>query len=110
VGALSSHRGKWHHGKLGEDNPGHGGWGMFSSSNVENAWGNFSAKGSDSPEKMRVLSESEFLKVIRDDDIMEALEKLLEENGIPLTADIQLIEVPNEKDSSKKGYLIAVAD
>lgn len=108
IGALSSHRGKWYHGALGEDNPGHGGWGVFSSSNVENAWGNFSAEGSDSKD-MRVLSPDEIAQLINNDpDILEAINERVKAAGITGDPDIQLIEVPNEKDSNKKGYLIAV--
>ena len=113
IGALSKHGNKWHHGAIGEDNPGHNwltGWGMFSTSNVENAWGNFSAEGSDSKD-MRVLSSDEFMRLIQSDpDILQAIEERCKAAGVdPTTADIQIIEVPNEKGGGgQKGYLIAV--
>jgi ParB-like chromosome segregation protein Spo0J len=50
IGAISKHGDKWYHGAIGDDNPGHNwlrGFGFGSTSNVENAWGNFSAEGSD---------------------------------------------------------------
>lgn len=108
IGALSSHNGKWYSGALGEDNPGHTGWGMFSSSNVEDAWGNLSAEGSDSS-IMRVLSADELIKVLgKDSNLSEALAERCKAAGVdPENADIQLVEVPNET-GSRKGYLIAV--
>ena len=83
---------------------------MFSTSNVENAWGNFSAEGSDSKD-MRVLSSDEFMRLIQSDsDILQAIEERCKASGVdPTTADIQIIEVPNEKGGGgQKGYLIAV--
>lgn len=113
IGAISRHGGKWHHGAIGDDNPGHNwlrGWGFGSTSNVENAWGNFSAEGSDS-NQMRVLSPSEMMNLVSSDpDILDAIQKQAEAMNIdPTSADIQLIEVPNEKGGGgDKGYLIAV--
>ena len=105
IGAISNHGGKWYHGALGDDNPGHSGWGMFSSSNVENAWGNFSAEGSDS-KNMKVLAPGE---IPTDEGLLKAIVERCQAAGVnPEQADIQIIEVPNEKDSRKKGYLIAV--
>ena len=113
IGALSKHGGKWYHGALDSDNPGHNfprAWGWGSTSNVENIWGNFSAEGSDSKD-MRVLSQDEMLQLVaKDQDILDAIDKMAEESGIdPEISDIQLIEVPNEKGGGgQKGYLIAV--
>lgn len=108
IGAISSHGGKWYHGSLGEDNPGHKGWGFLSSSNVENAWGNFSAEGSDGT--MRVLSSSETENLMNDPELSKAIIERIEiatKSGIKGT-NVQIVEVPNESDSNKKGYLIAV--
>ncbi len=113
IGAISRHGDKWYHGAIGDDNPGHNGlrgWGFGSTSNVENAWGNFSAEGSDS-KKMRVLSPDEMMQLVSSEpDILEAIQKQAEAMNIdPTKADIQLIEVPNEKGGSgENGYLIAV--
>lgn len=113
IGAISRHGNKWYHGAIGDDNPGHNfpralGWG--STSNVENAWGNFSAEGSDSKD-MRVLSPDEMIRLVsQDTSLLEAIQQRAEAMGIdPEKADIQLIEVPNEKGGGgDKGYLIAV--
>lgn len=113
IGAISKHGDKWHHGAIGDDNPGHNfprAWGWGSTSNVENAWGNFSAEGSDSKD-MRVLSPSEMVSLVSTDaELLQAIQERAEAMGIdPNTADIQLIEVPNEKGGGgQKGYLIAV--
>lgn len=113
IGAISRHGDKWHTGGIGEDNPGHGGlrgWGFGSTSNVENMWGNFSAEGSDSKE-MRVLSPDEMMRLVSsDNELLDAIQKRAEAMNIdPEKADIQLIEVPNEKGGGGgKGYLIAV--
>ena len=113
IGAISKHGNKWHHGAIGEDNPGHNfprAWGWGSTSNVENAWGNFSAEGSDSKD-MRVLSPDEMLNLVSTDaDLLQAIQERAQAMGVdPNTADIQLIEVPNEKGGGgQKGYLIAV--
>ncbi len=113
IGAISRHGNKWYHGAIGEDNPGHNflrGWGFGSTSNVENAWGNFSAEGSDSSQ-MRVLSPDEMITLVNSNpDILDAIQKQAEAMNIdPTKADIQLIEVPNEKGGGgDKGYLIAV--
>lgn len=118
IGATSKHSGEWVHGEIGQDVPKRG-WGLTSSSNVESAWGNFSAESSDS-NKMRVLNEDE-LAVLYDREpyVKKAVEdrfnafcakKGIDPNGQEANKyDVQLIEVPNESDSSKKGYLIAVA-
>lgn len=113
IGAISRHGDKWYHGALGDDNPGHNfprAWGWGSTSNVENIWGNFSAEGSDSKD-MRVLSADEFMQLISSDqDILTAIEERCQQAGVdPTKADIQIIEVPNEKGGGgQKGYLIAV--
>lgn len=117
IGALTNSRGKWRYGAIGADVPGHG-WGFQSSSNVESKWGNFSAEGSDSPD-MRVLSSDDVTRLLsQNPELLEAfnaqVSSYLEKMGVDpnsdaaLDLDIQLIEVPNEKDSKKKGYLIAV--
>lgn len=116
IGAISSHNGKWYTGGIGEDNPGHKGWGWTSSSNVEDWRGNFSAEGSDASglrpggtAEMRVLSPSELEALIMSDPaILDKIEERKKKANITGDPDIQLIEVPNEQDSSKKGYLIAV--
>ena len=109
IGAISKHGNKWHHGAIGENNPGHWGWGFMSTSNVENAWGNFSAEGSDSKE-MRVLSADEVQRLCASDpEILTAIEERLKASNLDGTQDIQIIEVPNEKGGGgQKGYLIAV--
>lgn len=113
IGAISRHGNKWYHGAIGDDNPGHDflrGWGFGSTSNVESAWGNFSAEGSDSKD-MRVLSPDEMIRLVSSDvELLEAIQERATAMGIdPNTADIQLIEVPNEKGGrGQKGYLIAV--
>ena len=115
--AFSSHRGKYYTGKIGEDNPGHDGWGFTSSSNVEDAWGNFSASGSDSKNKMKVLTPDEVsLITASGSDLNNLIKAQINhyaiENSIddPNSIQFQLIEVPNEKDSNKKGYLLAFPD
>ena len=120
IGAISKHGNKWHHGAIDEDNPGHnfpGAWGWASTSNVENMWGNFSAEGSDSRKlgfsghaKMRVLSEDEITQLTKEQGIWDAIEARCKAAEIdPTTADIQIIEVPNEiGGGDQKGYLIAV--
>ena len=113
IGAISKHGDKWYHGAIGDDNPGHNwlrGWGFGSTSNVENAWGNFSAEGSDAGD-MRVLSPDEMLRLVSSDsELLQAIQERAQAMGVdPNTADIQLIEVPNEKGGGgQKGYLIAV--
>lgn len=111
IGAISKHGNKWHTGAIGEDNPGHWGWGYMSTSNVENAWGNFSAEGSDKPATMRVLSSDEVMRLVSSDpEIMNAIEERCEAAGVdPTSADLQIVEVPNEKGGGgQNGYLIAV--
>jgi hypothetical protein len=109
VGAVSKHGNKWHHGAIGDNNPGHWGWGFMSTSNVENAWGNFSAEGSDSKD-MRVLSADEVQRLCASDpEILTAIEERLKASNLDGTQDIQIVEVPNEKGGGgQKGYLIAV--
>ena len=83
----------------------------MSTSNVENKWGNFSAEGVDSPAKMRVLSADEFMRLVSaDESILQAIEERCNAAGIdPTTADIQIVEVPNERGAKgQKGYLVAV--
>ena len=110
IGAVSSHKGSWYTGRLGDDNPGHDGWGFTSSSNVEDIWGNFSAEGDDS-KKMKVLSYSELAALTAADPNLEkAIDNMIKaavDAGTPLH-DFRVIEVPNEKDSNKKGYLVAL--
>ena len=116
IGAISRHGGKWHNGAIGDDNPGHNflrGWGFGSTSNVENWWGNFSANLHDSEDvpSMRVLSPDEMLRLVSSDsELLQAIQERAQAMGVdPNTADIQLIEVPNEKGGGgQKGYLIAV--
>lgn len=111
IGAISKHGNKWHTGAIGENNPGHWGWGFMSTSNVENAWGNFSAEGVDKPANMRVLSSDEVMRLVSSDpEIMSAIEERCEAAGVdPTSADLQIVEVPNEKGGGgQKGYLIAV--
>lgn len=113
IGAISRHGDKWWHGAIGDDNPGHDfprslGWG--STSNVENAWGNFSAEGSDAS-SMRVLSPDEMMRLVStDSELLQAIQERAQAAGVdPNTADIQIIEVPNESGGGgQKGYLIAV--
>ena len=121
IGALSKHGDQWYHGALGEDNPGHnfpGAWGWASTSNVENAWGNFSAEGSDSKD-MRVLSGDELNRALQEEGLNIELNNMLDEylaahgieKGSPQEGalDIQMIEVPNERGGgNQKGYLIAI--
>lgn len=113
IGAISKHGDKWYHGAIGDDNPGHNwlrGWGFGSTSNVENAWGNFSAEGSDAGD-MRVLSPDEMIRLVgSDSELLKAIQERAQAMGVdPNTADIQLIEVPNETGGGgQKGYLIAV--
>lgn len=118
IGATSKHSGEWVHGAIGDDVPKRG-WGFTSSSNVESAWGNFSAEGSES-NKMRILNEDELAVLLeREPGVNKAMNERFNafcaEKGIDPKGpeadkyDVQLIEVPNESDSSKKGYLIAVA-
>ncbi len=109
IGAVTYQSGgKWLHGALGEDVPGRG-WGFTSSSNVMNAWGNYSAEGSD--DTMRVLAPSEVQALMKEaPGAVAAINAQIEEAikaGANFT-DIQIIEVPNEADSKMKGYLIAV--
>ena len=119
IGATSKLKGgEWVYGAIGDDVPKRG-WGFTSSSNVSNAWGNFSAEGSDS-NKMRVLNEDELAVLLeREPGVNKAMkdrfkafcaQKGIDPNGQEADKyDVQLIEVPNESDSNKKGYLIAVA-
>jgi hypothetical protein len=113
IGAISKHGDKWYHGAIGEDNPGHNwliGFGFGSTSNVENAWGNFSAEGSDASD-MRVLSPDEMMRLVSSDsELLQAIQERAQAAGIdPNTADIQIVEVPNESGGrGQKGYLIAV--
>lgn len=113
IGAISRHGDKWYHGAIGDDNPGHNGlrgWGFGSTSNVENAWGNFSAEGSDAKD-MRVLSPDEMMRLVStDSELLQAIQERVQAMGVdPNTADIQLIEVPNETGGGgQRGYLIAV--
>lgn len=129
VGGLSRHGDKWYHGAIGEDNSGHSLWGFGSTSNVENAWGNFSAEGSDSGslisapwdhnEKMRVLSEDELnLALNSDPDLNKAFKDRIKDycsknkldyNTVASTYDIQLVAVPNEYGSDGTGYLVAIS-
>jgi hypothetical protein len=60
---------------------------------------------------MRVLSPSEMASLVSTDaELLQAIQERAEAMGVdPNTADIQLIEVPNEKGGGgQKGYLIAV--
>lgn len=149
IAALSKHGGKWYSGRLGEDNPGHKGFGFMSSSNVENKWGNFSAEdidGRDSGDRrVRVLSKDEIGDIVdngveyeRDKNgkllldaennpipkldannqpiiipgsILSKINEALSRENLNMqdsNLDIRLVVVPNESDSSKDGYFIAV--
>jgi hypothetical protein len=60
---------------------------------------------------MRVLSSDECMRLVSSDpEILTAIEERCEAAGVdPTTADIQIVEVPNEKGGGgQKGYLIAV--
>lgn len=118
IGGISKHGGKWVHGAIGDDVPGRG-WGFTSSSNVMNGWGNFSAEDSDS-EEMRVLPADELAGLMQSDsELNKAInarfsEYCAEHHLDPTNPkvlshyDLQVVEVPNEADSRKKGYLVAV--
>lgn len=109
VGLMSNSRGKWRTGAIGDDVPGHG-WGVFSSNNLENGWGTFSMEsidGINAKKGVRVLSPSELTSLLsRDDEFRKAFEEYVKD--YPDDVEIQLVEVPNESDSDKKGYAIAV--
>lgn len=107
VGALSPQDGKYVSGAFGTGVPNRG-WGFTSASNVMNKWGNFAIDDVDGTEqgKVRVLSENEVLALAGDTAFMEAYSSLTKD--LPDTADIQVVEVPNEWGSSRKGYAIAV--
>lgn len=140
VGAISKHGDKWYSGKIHEDNPGHNfpmalGW--ASTSNVENAWGNFSLGDTDGA-KMRVLAKSEVASLMNDKELSEHInERLyasgyyndsiikdlmqqqridqqtavntLNANGYKYTDDYQVIAVQNEKPhSDNENYAVAV--
>jgi hypothetical protein len=60
---------------------------------------------------MRILAPSEFASLIQQDStILEAIEERCKAAGVDSsTADIQIVEVPNERGGGdQKGYLIAV--
>ena len=110
IGAIAAQNGGWVSGAIGDDVP-HRGWGFTSSSNVMN-WGNFSAEGADDAGKkgMRVLSTSEMQTLLANNPELsnEIGKRIKAANVDPNSADIQIIEVPNEKGNARKGYLIAV--
>ena len=111
IGAIAAQNGGWVSGAIGDDVP-HRGWGFTSSSNVMNSWGNFSAEGADGAGKkgMRVLSTSEMQTLLANNPELsnEIGKRIKAANVDPNSADIQIIEVPNEKGNARKGYLIAV--
>ena len=111
IGAIAAQNGGWVSGAIGDDVP-HRGWGFTSSSNVMNKWGNFSAEGADYAGKkgMRVLSTSEMQTLLANNPELsnEIGKRIKAANVDPNSADIQIIEVPNEKGNARKGYLIAV--
>ena len=111
IGAIAAQNGGWVSGAIGDDVP-HRGWGFTSSSNVMNARGNFSAEGADDAGKkgMRVLSTSEMQTLLANNPELsnEIGKRIKAANVDPNSADIQIIEVPNEKGNARKGYLIAV--
>lgn len=140
VGAISKHGDKWYSGKIHEDNLGHnfpGAWGWASTSNVENAWGNFSLGDTDGA-KMRVLAKSEVVSLMNDKELSEHINErlyasgyyndsiikdlmqqqkidqqtavnMLNENGYKYTDDYQVIAVQNEKPhSDNENYAVAV--
>lgn len=111
IGAIAAQNGGWVSGAIGDDVP-HRGWGFTSSSNVMNKWGNFSAENADDTGKkgMRVLSTSEMQTLLANNPELsnEIGKRIKAANVDPNSADIQIIEVPNEKGNARKGYLIAV--
>lgn len=111
IGAIAAQNGGWVSGAIGDDVP-HRGWGFTSSSNVMNKWGNFSAENADATGKkgMRVLSTSEMQTLLANNPELsnEIGKRIKAANVDPNSADIQIIEVPNEKGNARKGYLIAV--
>lgn len=111
IGAIAAQNGGWVSGAIGDDVP-HRGWGFTSSSNVMNKLGNFSAEDADATGKkgMRVLSTSEMQTLLANNPELsnEIGKRIKAANVDPNSADIQIIEVPNEKGNARKGYLIAV--
>ena len=135
IGGLSKHGGKWRHGAMGEDAPGTG-WGLFSTSNVEDWAGDYSAesvdnngiakwvpfiKNPDAQQRMKVLSENEIASKFGKDPglqkaFAERVNTYLNDHGIDpkspqaQSLDIQIIEVPNEWGGGRNeyGYLIAI--
>lgn len=111
VGAIAAQNGGFVSGAIGDDVPGRG-LGFTSSSNVMSKLGNFSAEDADSHGKkgMRVLSATEMQSLLASNkSLYNEVNKVVTNAKIdPNSADIQIIEVPNEKGNSRKGYLIAV--
>lgn len=108
IGALSPQDGGYVSGAFGTDVPNRG-WGFTSASNVMNKWGNFAIDDVDETEKgkVRVLAENEVMSLVSDPVFYDAYKKILPE-GITKDTDIQVVEVPNEWGSPRKGYAIAV--
>lgn len=128
AGAISRHGGQWQSGKLGEDVPGRG-WGFTSSSNVMNSWGNFSMNEIDDPanNKVRFIGDNEYNTLLYTEGVdnngvattvlsplgehvQNLISRYLKDNNLPEDAnvDFRIIEVPNESDSNKVGYAVAI--
>lgn len=110
IGAIAAQKGGWVSGAIDDDVP-HRGWGFTSSSNVMNKCGNFSAENADATGKkgMKVLSTDEMQTLLANNpELSNEIEKRIKAANVdPNSADIQIIEVPNEKGNARKGYLIA---
>ena len=114
-GAIAKHGNKWYSGNIGEDDPGHSLFGMGSTSNVENIWGNFDAEGSDSKDKMKVLSTNEINNLPI--DVTTAVRDYIDSHHIsaydPVANpkgkyEIVLVDTPNEiGGGGRSNYLIA---
>lgn len=102
--------------KMGEDNPTHKGWKIWSDSNVDNSWGNISASGSSNKDGMRILTQKELQEIaasgssisdmIKAEVSKYAIEKGLSDVG---NIDFQVVAVPSS-DYKKTEYLVAFAD
>ena len=102
--------------KMGEDNPTHKGWGLWSDSNVDNKFGNISASGSSNKDGMHILTSKELAKIAASgssiSDMIQAevskyaIDKGLKDIG---NIDFQVVAVPS-KDYKKIEYLVAFAD
>lgn len=130
IGGISRHSGTWYSGAMGEDIAPRG-WAMTTSTNLASTWGNYTAEnvGKGAVPKTRVVPVNDFLDLITttgtDESgyptviytpIGEQIEALLKKRyGQDMTlgdfnGDVELIEVPNEWDTSKVSYLVAVRE